>query len=65
MEAHAQSSDLIKELQAIGWTLDRVRGSHNLFRHPERGGHTTVPHLKKDLGRGLLATIRKQEGLPK
>jgi predicted RNA binding protein YcfA (HicA-like mRNA interferase family) len=60
-----KSGDLIKELQADGWTLDRIRGSHHVFRHPERGGHVTVPHPKKDLGRGLVAAIRKQAGLSK
>jgi predicted RNA binding protein YcfA (HicA-like mRNA interferase family) len=60
-----KSGDLIKELQAIGWTLDRIRGSHHVFCHPERGGHVTVPHPKKNLGHGLVASIRKQAGLPK
>lgn len=40
--------------------LDRVRGSHHVFTHPDRGGHIVVPHPKKDLGAGLVAAIRKQ-----
>jgi predicted RNA binding protein YcfA (HicA-like mRNA interferase family) len=56
-------ADLIRDLKAAGWTLDRVRGSHHVFRHPERVGHITVPHPKKDLGKGLVAAIRKQAGL--
>jgi predicted RNA binding protein YcfA (HicA-like mRNA interferase family) len=43
--------------------LDRVRGSHHVFKHPDRGGHVVVPHPKKDLGRGLIAAIRKQAEL--
>lgn len=58
-----RSSDLIWELRAAGWVLDRVRGSHHVFRHPERPGPIVVPHPKKDLGRGLVAAIRKQAGL--
>jgi len=58
-----KSADLIRELKAAGWTLDRVRGSHHVFRHPDRPGHVTVPHPKKDLGKGLVAAIRKQAGL--
>jgi predicted RNA binding protein YcfA (HicA-like mRNA interferase family) len=58
-----KSADLIRELNAAGWALDRVRGSHHVFRHPDRGGHVVVPHPKKDLGRGLIAAIRKQAGL--
>lgn len=58
-----KSKDLIKELIKAGWVLDRIRGSHHIFKHPERGGHITIPHPKKDLGKGLIAAIRKQAGL--
>lgn len=58
-----KSADLIRDLTAAGWVLDRVRGSHHVFRHPARGGHITLPHPKKDLGKGLVAAIRKQAGL--
>jgi predicted RNA binding protein YcfA (HicA-like mRNA interferase family) len=54
---------LIRELQAAGWRLNRVRGSHHIFTHPDRPGHLAVPHPKKDFGRGLVAAIRKQAGL--
>ena len=54
-----QSSDLIREIQAMGWKLERVRGSHHVFRHAERSGLVVVPHPKKDLGKGLVAAIRK------
>jgi predicted RNA binding protein YcfA (HicA-like mRNA interferase family) len=57
-----RSADLIREIQAIGWTLHRVRGSHHIFVHAERPGHVSVPHPKKDLGKGLIASIRKQAG---
>lgn len=59
-----KSKDLIKEMEAAGWMLERVRGSHHQFRHPERSGTVTVPHPKKDLGRGLVDKIRKDAGLP-
>jgi predicted RNA binding protein YcfA (HicA-like mRNA interferase family) len=57
-----QSTDLIRELEAVGWVLDRVRGSHHVFKHTDRPGHIVVPHPKKDLGTGLVAAIRKQAG---
>jgi len=63
--AHVKSADLIREMEKVGWRLDRVRGSHHVFAHPDRSGHVTVPHPKKDLGRGLVAVIRKQAGLSK
>jgi predicted RNA binding protein YcfA (HicA-like mRNA interferase family) len=58
-----KSTDLIRELKAAGWVLDRVRGSHHVFKHAERPGHIVVPHPRKDLGTGLVAAIRKQAGL--
>ena len=58
-----KSVDLIRELKAVGWVLDRVRGSHHVFKHPARPGHVVVPHPKKDLGPGLVAAIRTQAGL--
>ncbi|MEO7505503.1 MAG: type II toxin-antitoxin system HicA family toxin [Sphingomicrobium sp.] len=55
-----KSADLIREVQSAGWLLDRVRGSHHVFKHPDRPGHVVVPHPKKDLGPGLIAAIRRQ-----
>ncbi|MGH8062499.1 MAG: type II toxin-antitoxin system HicA family toxin [Pseudoxanthomonas sp.] len=54
---------LIRELQAAGWVLVRTRGSHHAFQHPRHSGTLVVPHPKKDLGKGLVAAIRKQAGL--
>ncbi|MBB1073083.1 type II toxin-antitoxin system HicA family toxin [Rhodoferax sp. 4810] len=39
------SKQLIKRLEADGWELRSVRGSHHLFRHPTKPGHITVPIL--------------------
>jgi predicted RNA binding protein YcfA (HicA-like mRNA interferase family) len=58
-----KSADLIRELVGAGWVLDRIRGSHHVFRHPLRPGIVVVPHPKKDLGKGLVAKIRKQAGI--
>lgn len=58
-----KSTDLIRELEKAGWVLRRVAGSHHIFRHPSRPAHITVPHPKKDLGKGLVHKIRKQAGL--
>jgi predicted RNA binding protein YcfA (HicA-like mRNA interferase family) len=58
-----KSADLIRELERAGWVLDRVRGSHHVFKHPGRQGIVVVPHPKEDLGAGLVAGIRKQAGM--
>lgn len=58
-----KSADLIREMQKAGWSLDRVAGSHHIFVHPSIAGHISVPHPKKDLGKGLAQKIRKQAQL--
>jgi predicted RNA binding protein YcfA (HicA-like mRNA interferase family) len=60
-----RSADLVRQLQQAGWVLDRVRGSHHIFRHPAHPYPVVVPHPKKELGNGLVAAIRKQAGLPR
>ncbi|WP_081767326.1 type II toxin-antitoxin system HicA family toxin [Hylemonella gracilis] len=57
------SRELIKQLEAAGWTLRGVRGSHHVFQHPNRPGHLSVPHPKKDLGVGLVHKLLKEAGL--
>jgi predicted RNA binding protein YcfA (HicA-like mRNA interferase family) len=58
-----RSADIIKKLEADGWALRSVRGSHHVFDHPTKPGHITVPHPKKDLGIGLVQKLLKQAGL--
>jgi predicted RNA binding protein YcfA (HicA-like mRNA interferase family) len=53
-----KSADLIRELEQSGTV-----GSHHIFVHASRPGHITVPHPKKNLGKGLVDKIRKQAGL--
>lgn len=57
------SSDLIREIQRAGWRIDRVNGSHHIYKHPNRPGIVVVPHPKKDLGLGLVKAIRLQAGI--
>jgi predicted RNA binding protein YcfA (HicA-like mRNA interferase family) len=57
------SAGLIREIEKAGWKLDRVRGSHHVFKHAARPGHVVVPHPRKDLGKNLVAQIRKDAGL--
>lgn len=52
------SRDLIKDLEKAGWTLNRVSGSHHIF---VKAGEfpISVPHPRKDLGKGLETKLRK------
>jgi len=58
-----KSKDLIREMTKAGWVEDRVVGSHHIFKHPSKPGHISIPHPKKDLGKGLVSKILKQAGL--
>lgn len=58
-----KSRELIRELEEAGWRLDRVRGSHHMFHHPEKPGLIVVPHPRDEIGPGLLAKILRQAGL--
>ncbi len=44
------SKELIKWLEAEGWVLRGVKGSHHVFTHPSIPGHISIPHPKKDIG---------------
>jgi predicted RNA binding protein YcfA (HicA-like mRNA interferase family) len=57
------SRDVIKALEADGWSLKRVTGDHHHFHHTSKPGLATVPHPKKDLPLGTLRSIEKQSGI--
>lgn len=56
------SKELIKELEGIGYKLDRVKGSHHIYTK-EGSPSIPVPHSKKDLPQGTVRSIRKRAGL--
>ena len=46
---HMKASDIIKVLEAAGWTAERQSGSHRQFKHPTNPSVVTVPvHGAKD-----------------
>jgi predicted RNA binding protein YcfA (HicA-like mRNA interferase family) len=57
------SADVIRALKRAGWSEARVKGSHHHFRHPTKPGIVTVPHPKKDMPIGTLASIERQAGI--
>jgi predicted RNA binding protein YcfA (HicA-like mRNA interferase family) len=57
------SRALIQALEADGWTLKRVTGSHHHFIHPTKTGLVTVPHPKRELPVGTVKAIERQAGL--
>jgi predicted RNA binding protein YcfA (HicA-like mRNA interferase family) len=57
------SRAVIRLLEAAGWRLVRVTGSHHHFRHPAQAGTTTVAHPVKDIPPGTLRSIERQSGV--
>jgi len=58
--------DLVRLLVADGWYLDRTRGSHRQFRHPDKKGTVTVSgHLNDDIHPKTLKSALRQAGLEK
>ncbi len=56
---------IIKILEQNGFILDRVKGSHHIFYHPETKRRVVVPLHKKNLPKGTLLEILKQAGISK
>lgn len=51
----------LKFLEAIGFVVIRINGSHHRLKHPD-GRVTTVPvHKNQDLPKGLLRKIIRED----
>lgn len=56
--------EIIKHLEADGWHLVRIKGSHRQYKHPFKNGLVTVSgNLGDDVAKGTLNSILKQSGL--
>ena len=58
-------AELTKLLKNAGWYFDREgKGSHKIWRHPERHYQIPVPdHGSKEIKPGLVRGIKKQAGI--
>jgi len=62
--ARVKVRDVIRQLEALGWTLMRTRGSHRQYRHPNKYAVVTVPGKPgDDLPIGTLKNVQKKAGL--
>jgi predicted RNA binding protein YcfA (HicA-like mRNA interferase family) len=58
-------AEVIKVLQKLGFTVVRIKGSHNMLAHSD-GRRTVVPvHSGETLGVGLLSQILRDCQLTK
>ncbi len=56
------SQSLIKKLIKEGFELDRIKGSHHIYKN-STGKRIVVPQPKKDLPKGTYYSILKQAGI--
>jgi predicted RNA binding protein YcfA (HicA-like mRNA interferase family) len=59
------SRDIIKRLEASGFALVSVRGSHHKFRQAATGRLVIVTHPRKDIPAGTVHAIYRQAGWAK
>ena len=56
--------EAIKLIEDAGWHLDRTRGSHRQYKHPQKPGLVTIAGKPgDDLAPGTKNSIFKQAGL--
>lgn len=54
---------VIKKLEANGWSLARITGSHHIM-HKGSAVISVPVHGSKELGPGLIRNIEKTTGVP-
>ena len=57
------SSEIIRILKKDGWYQVAAKGSHIQFKHQTKRGRVTVPHPRKDIPSGTVASIGRQAGI--
>jgi len=51
-------------IEQEGWYLVVTKGSHRLYKHPDKPGRVTISgHPSEDISPGTLMSIKKQAGL--
>jgi predicted RNA binding protein YcfA (HicA-like mRNA interferase family) len=56
--------DVIRLIEAEGWTFHRQRGSHRQYKHPTKPGKVTVAGKPSDeMAPGTLGSIFRQAGI--
>jgi predicted RNA binding protein YcfA (HicA-like mRNA interferase family) len=63
MGKQVTSREAIKEVEAKGWTLDRINGSHHTFKKAGEPMLITIPHPSRHLSPGVVRDIEKKAGV--
>lgn len=59
------SRQIKRRLEGEGWVLERVNGSHHIFKHPEIQTRVVLPHPKKSIPIGTIHNIYRAAGWEK
>ena len=58
--------ELLKLVEADGWFLVRVKGSHRQFHHPVKSGTVTIAGKESvEMPKGTANSVLKQAGIKK
>ena len=58
--------EVMRILRRDGWHIDRIRGSHRIYKHPEKTGTVVVAgHPSDDVHPGIWQEIQRQAGFRK
>lgn len=56
--------EIMRLIEADGWYLVRIKGSHRQYKHPAKPGRVTIAgHPNDDLAPGTLNSVLKQAQL--
>jgi predicted RNA binding protein YcfA (HicA-like mRNA interferase family) len=56
--------EVVRLLEAEGWTLVVTKGGHRQFKHLTKTGRVTVSgNLGDDMPKGTFASVKRQAGL--
>jgi predicted RNA binding protein YcfA (HicA-like mRNA interferase family) len=60
-----KARELIKTVERDGWVLNRIQGSHYVYKHPTKRGRVVIPlhGLNHDVPIGTMLSVLKQAGL--
>lgn len=57
-----RSADVISALKQNGWYQVGQKGSHVQLKNPDKTGHVTVAHHKRDIAFGTLRGTESNQG---
>ncbi len=56
--------EVMRILRRDGWYIDRTRGSHRMYKHPEKKGTVVVAgHPSEDMAEGTWRNVLRQAEL--